>query len=144
MTRDDALDRGRDAFGRQAWGEAYAQFLAADGKAPLEAEDLERLAVVAYLTGRDSDSAEVWARAHHACLRLGDPARAARCAFWLGLALLLGGEEARGGGWLARAQRVLDDAGADWPHLCGIAHSHFDLQCGRTHGQLIYNCAIVH
>jgi DNA-binding CsgD family transcriptional regulator len=29
------------------------------------------------------------------------------------LALLLGGEEARGGGWLARAQRVLDDAKRD-------------------------------
>lgn len=47
MTTDDALDRGRESFGRQAWGDAYAQLSAADHEAPLELEDLERLAVAA-------------------------------------------------------------------------------------------------
>ncbi len=32
-----------------------------------------------------------------------------RCAFWLGLQLLLRGEVARSSGWLARASRLLDD-----------------------------------
>jgi ATP/maltotriose-dependent transcriptional regulator MalT len=109
MTMGDALDRGRESFARQAWGDAYAQLSAADHGASLDPEDLERLATAAYLTGRDADSTDVWTRAHHECLRLGDAARAARCAFWLGFGLLLKGEMARGGGWLSRAQRLIDD-----------------------------------
>ena len=42
----------------------------------------------------------------------GDPVRAARCAFWLAFHLLIRGESARGGGWLARARRLLDEAAA--------------------------------
>ena len=40
-------------------------------------------------------------------------ARAARCAFWLAFALLNGGELARGGGWVDRAQRLLDERRLD-------------------------------
>src|SRR5439155_10598030 len=92
---------------------AYEQLTAADHKAPLAVEDLERLAMAAYLLGRDDDSADVMARAHHECLRLGDTTGAARCAFWLAFGLLNKGEMARGGGWLARARRLLDDGGHD-------------------------------
>ena len=53
MRTADALDRGRESFGRQAWGDAFALLSAADQESPLEAEDLERLAMAAYLTGRD-------------------------------------------------------------------------------------------
>ena len=113
MTTADAVNRGRESFGRQAWGDAFAQLSAADREAPLEPEDLERLAVTAYLIGRDGDSIDVWARAYHVYLCLGDVARAARCAFWLGFGLMLKGEMAHGGGWLARAQRLLDDGGQD-------------------------------
>ena len=109
MTAGDTLDRGREAFGRQAWGDAYAQLSAADQEEPLEPEDLERLAVAAHLLGRDDDRDKLLERAHHECLRLGDIARAARCAFWLGFGLLDRGEMARGGGWLARAGRLLED-----------------------------------
>lgn len=109
MRVGDALDRGRESVGRQAWREAYAQLTAADRDASLELEDLERLAVAAYLVGRDGDSAKAWARAHEECLRRGDAARAARCAFWLAFGLLNRGETARAGGWLARARRLLDD-----------------------------------
>ena len=35
--------------------------------------------------------------------------RAARCAFWLAFGLLNRGELAPGGGWIARARRLLDD-----------------------------------
>lgn len=108
MTTTDALDRGREAFGRQAWGDAYAQLSTADRDRPLELEDLERLAVAVYLLGRDGDTADVLARAHHESLRRGDPARAARHAFWLGFGLLERGDMAQGGGWLGRAGRVLE------------------------------------
>ncbi|MGI8628435.1 MAG: tetratricopeptide repeat protein [Geodermatophilaceae bacterium] len=107
------LDRGRESFGHRVWADAYSQLSSADHEEPLELEDLERLAMAAYLIGRDEDSADVWARAHHECLRQDDVARAVRCAFWLGLGLLLRGEMARGGGWLGRAQRLLDDSQKD-------------------------------
>src|SRR5512143_1486587 len=108
-----ALERGHESFGRQAWGEAYAQLSAADREAPLEPEDLENLATAAHLVGRDDESSKLWARAHDANVRRGDAPRAARCAFHVALPLILKGETARGGGWISRAQRVLDDAGAE-------------------------------
>ena len=108
-----AVDRGRESFGRQAWGDAWSQLSAADHDAPLELEDLERLAVAAFLVGRDEESVDVWARAHHLCIRLGDAARAARCAFWSAFVLLNKGQLARGGGWIHRAQRLLDENGRD-------------------------------
>ena len=46
-------------------------------------------------------------------LATGELHRAARCAFWLGLPLLLKGETARGGGWLTRGTRLLDQLGSD-------------------------------
>ncbi len=109
----DALDRGREFFGRRAWGDAYNQLSAAGNEAPLELEDLERLAVAAYLVGQDEDSADVWACAYQECLRLRDPVRAARCAVWLGTGLLLRGEMAQGGGWLARARRLIEENDLD-------------------------------
>jgi DNA-binding CsgD family transcriptional regulator len=42
-----------------------------------------------------------------------DWGQAARCAFWLGITLINRNEKSKGGGWLARAQRVLDDADHD-------------------------------
>ncbi len=107
------LDQGRGSFGRRAWADAYAGLSAADREAPLAPEDLERLALAAYLAGRDDDGADISARAYHEWLGLGDAPRAARCAFWLGFTLLHRGEFARGGGWLARAGRLLDDGRLD-------------------------------
>jgi DNA-binding CsgD family transcriptional regulator len=46
-------------------------------------------------------------------LRRGVVPGGAGSAFWLGYTLLHGGERARGGGWLARAQRLLDDGQLD-------------------------------
>jgi DNA-binding CsgD family transcriptional regulator len=113
MTSADALVKGRTAFDREAWAEAYAQLAAADRESPLEPDDLELLGMAAQLVGRDADSAELSERAHHEFLRRGDVARAVRCAFYLVMILLNRGEMARGAGWLARARRLLDEAGLD-------------------------------
>lgn len=113
MNRADALDRGRESFEHQAWGDAYTQLSAADQETPLEPEDLERLATATYLVGRDADSEAIWARAHQGFLARGDAQRAARCALWLGFQLLKKGEMAPGGGWLARAGRLLEDGHRD-------------------------------
>jgi DNA-binding NarL/FixJ family response regulator len=109
----DALHRGRSAFAANAWTDAVAGLAEADRAAPLGPDDLERLASAAYLTGRDAESADAWARAHHELLARGEPRRAARCAIWLGFGLLLRGETARASGWMARARRVLADGPPD-------------------------------
>ncbi len=113
MTTAEALARGRGCFERRAWSDAFVQLSAVDREAPLEPEDLERLATAAYLVGSDEDSVQVWERAHHELLRRGDVPRAARCAGWLIFVLMNGGEFARAGGWLARARRVLDEGQRD-------------------------------
>ena len=102
-----ASELGRDAFARQAWDDAYT--LLTEGEVT-GAEDLERLAVAAQLTGRDDESARAWERAHVEWVRLGDRDRAAQSAFWVGLAFALRGEMARAGGWFGRADRVLEGA----------------------------------
>jgi len=104
----DALQHGRAAFDRRAWTEAFEQLSAAELSHP---DDFERLAVAANLLGRDDASEAAWDRACAACVDRGDPAQAARCAFWLAIGLMLRGEEARGGGWAARAERLADEAG---------------------------------
>ena len=113
MTTVDAVELGRALFRQQAWGEAHARLAAADRASELDPEDLERLACAAHLLGRNEESAELWVRAHREYERRGAPARAARCAYWLAVPLLLNGELARGGGWLSRGQRLLADAGGE-------------------------------
>ena len=113
MNATEALDRGREAFWRQAWVDAYTQLSAADRDAALQPEDLEQLATAAYLLGKDVESSDIWARAHQQFLSKGDVDRAVRCAFWLAFGLLDRGEQARAGGWLSRARRLLDDGPRD-------------------------------
>lgn len=106
----DELTQARAAFDRGAWDEAYARLTAEDARAPLDAEDLQRLAEAAYLTGRDEAAEDGWTRAHQAFLERGDVRPAVRCAFWLGMVLTTDrGAEIRGGGWLARAHRLVEE-----------------------------------
>jgi len=110
MITGETLDRGRQAFDRLHWSDAYADLSAADSETPLEPEDLERLATTAYLIGKDADSTDLWGRAHQEFLARNDPARAARSALWLAFGMIARGQMAPAGGWLARAGRVLEGA----------------------------------
>ena len=103
------LARARQSFEQHAWAESYRLFEAADREAPLEPEDLERLATTAYLLGREDDSEASWERAHRAFLERGDPEGAARSACWLAVGLQLRGAIAPASGWFARAQHILDE-----------------------------------
>jgi DNA-binding CsgD family transcriptional regulator len=109
----DHLEQGRLAYSQQAWGDAFAKLSAADRGSPLEPADLERLAVAADLAGDDEASADAWARAHHEHMRLGDIPGAVRGAFWAGMGLIDRGEMARGGGWIARGRRLLEETQLD-------------------------------
>ncbi|MBW3589641.1 MAG: LuxR C-terminal-related transcriptional regulator [Actinobacteria bacterium] len=81
------------------------------GKDPasLPAEDLIRLGMSAYLTGKDTESVEVLARAHHDLLARGEITHAVRCSFWIGFQLMGKGDVAQAGGWFARAGRLLEE-----------------------------------
>lgn len=83
----------------------------------LDPEELERLASVAYLGGRREDAYKLWATANNAFTACGDVPRATRCAFWIAFGLLNSNELARGGGWVSRAQRLLDETGLDCVEL---------------------------
>jgi tetratricopeptide (TPR) repeat protein len=105
--RSDELKRGRQRYRERAWAHAYEALSHADQKAPLEAEDLERLALAAYLVGRDEEYLKVLERAYNAHRKLGESLRAVRCAFWLGFRLLMRNEVGRATGWISRADRLL-------------------------------------
>jgi DNA-binding CsgD family transcriptional regulator len=102
------LDRGRDSYRRRAWADAYEAFALADADAALAAEDLERLALAAGLTGREEDSLRLMERLYQTRLDAGEGRLAARTAFWMAMRLHAMGEPARAGGWLTRAQRLVE------------------------------------
>ena len=109
----DVCERGRAAYRRRAWAAAYEMLSVADRHSPLEPADLELASTSAYLLGRDDVGDDLCARGYREFASRGDATRAARCAFWLGMHLLLRGEVARSSGWLARARTVLDDGRHD-------------------------------
>jgi DNA-binding CsgD family transcriptional regulator len=101
------LEHGRQSYGRRAWGDAYEALRRADQATALHADDLERLATAAYLTGRDAEFEQIQERLHRLHVESGDRARAARCAFWLAIANLLRGESGQANAWTARGQRLI-------------------------------------
>lgn len=103
------LQLGRDLCARRAWRDAHAALTAADRAAPLDVADLELLALAAYMLNRDDDYVLTLERVHHAHLDAGDPARAARCAFWIGLNLFPRGEAGPAMGWFGRGRRLIGD-----------------------------------
>ena len=111
--RADVLMTAREAYERRAWTQAYELLGRVDDEAPLAPEDLERLAVTAYMLGLDDQQLGALARAHHAHLRDGNRPGAVRAAFWLGVHLIIRGEIGRATGWLGRAQRLLEHEAGD-------------------------------
>lgn len=101
------IEYARDQARRRAWSEAAAAFDDADLRRPLAADDLEAFAVAAFMCGRDDLAMASMARAHEGFAATGTSARAARCAFWLGVWLADRGERAQANGWFVRAQRTL-------------------------------------
>jgi len=117
---DDRLDRGRAAFGRRAWSEAYDLLIGADHEAPLSLDDLELAGFAARYSGQDEAATQVAMRIHRTALKDGDFARAAQMAYWIGMAFLQRGDETQGGGWLGRSVRLLEEHELDtvvWGYL---------------------------
>src|ERR671915_1561506 len=113
MSALDELERARALARRGAWLDAHEALASADRSLVLEAPDLEQLASAAYMLGCLEEYVDAMARAHHAHLDAGARPRAARCAFWIGMQLLLAGETGRGTGWIGRAQRLVQEQAQD-------------------------------
>ena len=101
------LREARTAYAERAWRRAYDAFAAAESEAPLDAEDYNRFAVTAHLLARMPDYFAIRERAYKSLLERGDPLAAAEAALWLGTQKIVQGEVAEGGGWIARAARIV-------------------------------------
>ncbi len=107
--REDVLDRARDAAARGAWDEAFALFLEADPDR-LATADLTVFGEVAYAAGHLDVTIETWERAHALSVQAGDQVEAARAAVRVAMHLLFDTAlMAPVRGWLARAERLLED-----------------------------------
>lgn len=105
------LQRAREEYRQHRWTAAQEAFDDAQREEQLSAGDLELAATTAFLLGRDDDGVDTLTQAHEAFLDANDVDGAARCAAWLGIQLMNSGNRARGGGWLARAQRLVHGEG---------------------------------
>ncbi len=108
MDTAQQLARGRESYARQAWNEAHEALETVDRTAPLGASDLELLATSAYMLGREAEYRELLERAYNLHLESGYPLPAARCAVWIAVKLASRGELGQAGGWLGRAERLLE------------------------------------
>ncbi|MGH2922746.1 MAG: LuxR C-terminal-related transcriptional regulator [Solirubrobacterales bacterium] len=107
------LDRGREAHARGDWRRAFEALESADSARSLSAPDLELLATSAYMTGREGEYRALLERAYRAHLESGELARATRCATSIGISLALLAELGQAGGWVTRAERLLERQGGD-------------------------------
>jgi DNA-binding NarL/FixJ family response regulator len=108
MHEAELVSRGREAFARRAWVDAFESLSRADQAVPLGPDELELLATSAYMVGRDDEHVRALERAHHAHLDAGDTPGAVRSAYWIGHNLMLRGEMGPATGWFGRAHRLLE------------------------------------
>ena len=101
----DVLLQARDAYERRDWVHAFDGLQGAGDLAP---DDTMALATSAYLLGNVDDAVRALQSGYQDRIRNGDSLGAVRFASWLGLLLNVRGETAVGGGWVARAQRLLE------------------------------------
>ena len=102
----DELLEAREAYERRDWVLAFDRLR---GVGDLGPEDSMALATSAYLVGNVDEAIRALQAGYQDKIRNGDSLGAVRFAFWLGLVLNLRGEPAVAGGWIARAQRLLEN-----------------------------------
>ncbi len=107
------IERGRTAFAERRWSDAYADLSASDRESALDLEDLDRLAMAAYVTGHHEIRADAFARAYHESLRRKDAVRAMRYALWSGYTFIDSAEYSRADGWFLRALEQLQQSDID-------------------------------
>jgi DNA-binding CsgD family transcriptional regulator len=106
------LRQARETFERGDWVTAFEAWSDVDTDA-LGPDDLNRLATAAFLLGRHDECVAAIQKAFQAYVDRADLAAAARCAFWMSMVFATGGDPALAAGWAARADRLLEEIGAD-------------------------------
>jgi class 3 adenylate cyclase len=108
VVEGSSLQRGREAFARNAWRDAYYLLREADGNETLAADDLAALAEAAWWTGQIEDCIDARERAYASYLKAGDISSAAMIA--LVLSHDYSGKLAHSisQGWFNRAERLLE------------------------------------
>jgi tetratricopeptide (TPR) repeat protein len=107
---ESVVRRGRDAAARGDWNEAFDLLMNADADGVAGPADLPILGEVAYAAGHLDVAIEAWERAHAASMKAGDEMAAAAAAVRVAMHLLLDTAlMAPVRGWLARAERLLED-----------------------------------
>ena len=119
----DPLEAGREAAGRHAWREAYAQLKTAD-EGTFGAEDLRTLAEAAWWTGHLEEALALRERAYAAFARSGERESAAMVASGLAIDHIVKGAMSVAGGWITRAERILGG------ETESVAHGHLALARG--------------
>jgi DNA-binding CsgD family transcriptional regulator len=109
----DELERGREAYAKRAWLDAYESLSRADAASRLEAADLELLATSAALVGERDAHHSLLERLHKLRLDAGEPEAAAKAAVLLGMNLVVAGEVGPAMGWFRRAERLIEYVGED-------------------------------
>lgn len=117
------VEQGRDAMDRHAWAEAIDAFVNADRDGGLAPGDLELLGTAAWWAGQPDDATEALERAFAGYADAGQSSEAARVALALAYQAFRRQAGSIGGGWLARAQHMLD-ADPDSPSHARIAVFH--------------------
>jgi tetratricopeptide (TPR) repeat protein len=110
-----SIDRGRAAFDRRAWSQAYAELSSLAATPDANPADLERRAIAAHMLGNAADAAACWQAAHRRAISVRDVGLAIRSAFHIAFGAFYRGDFAVGGGWLARATTILEEDGGDRP-----------------------------
>jgi len=124
-SRTELLLAARSAHVRRDWPMSYEMFTRAGANAPLNADDLNAMAVAAWQLGRGTETVRAAERVFGHLART-DPPQAAMKAVELALAWFTRGDVNIAQGWMNRARRLLDGAS----------------ECA-THGYLAYLDALV-
>lgn len=139
-------------FAAPSWEDTYLELAATDKDAGLGPDDLERLADAAWWSGRAEEAVDTLERAYLGYLKADSKSRAAAMALRLGERALRAMEGSVAQGWLARADRLLEDEPESmvtaWAEFLrsaealvahgdlhqSIAHADRAIELGRAHG----------
>jgi class 3 adenylate cyclase len=119
----ESVQLGHNAMDRHAWAEAMDAFVAADHDGGLAAADLEQLGTAAWWAGQPDEATEALERAFTSYVDAGRSGDAARVALALAYQAFRRHAESIGGGWLARADHLLESE-PDSPTHARIAVFH--------------------
>ncbi len=128
----ETLEGGRDAVRRHAWTEAIEAFTAADRDGGLAPADLELLGAASWWTGHPDEATDALERAFATYASGGRSIDAARVAITLAYEAFRRLASPIGGGWLARAERLLAGEPESPAHAwLGVFHALAELMATR-------------